>query len=78
MAINCLKNTSPGWDDINSKVVKCTYHLYIAPLTYLINWSLAQGVFPKELKIAKVIPIYKSGDCQTNNNYRPVSVLPVF
>ena len=40
--------------------------------------SLAQGVFPKELKIAKVIPIYKSGDCKTINNYRPVSVLPVF
>ena len=40
--------------------------------------SLAQGVFSKELKIAKVIPIYKSGDCKTINNYRPVSVLPVF
>ena len=76
--INCLKNTSPGWDDINSKVGKSTYHLYIAPLTYLINLSLAQGVFPKELKTAKVIPIYKSGDCKTNSNYRPVSVLPVF
>ena len=76
--INCLKNTSPGWDNINSKVVKSTYHLYIAPLTYLINLSLAQGVFAKELKIATVIPIYKSGDCKTVNNYRPVSVLSVF
>ena len=45
--INCLKNTSPGWDDINSKVVKSTYNLYIAPLTYFINLSLAQGVFQK-------------------------------
>ena len=45
--INCLKNTSPGWDDINSNVVKSTYHLYIASLTYLINLSLAQEVFPK-------------------------------
>ena len=50
-------------------VVKSTYHLYIAPLTYLINLSLAQGVFPKELKIAKVTPIYKSGDCKTINKY---------
>ena len=25
-----------------------------------------------------MIPIYKSGDCKTTNNYRPVSVLPVF
>ena len=67
-----------GWDNINSKVVKSTYHLYIALLTYLMNSSLAQGVIPKEFKIAKVIPIYKSGDCKTINNYRPVSVLPVF
>ena len=71
--INC-----PGWDDINSKVGKSTYHLYITPLKYLINLSLAQGVFSKELKIAKVIPIYKSGDCKTIKNYKPVSVLPVF
>ena len=69
---------SPGWDDINSKAVKSTYHFYIAPLTYLINLTLAQGVFSKELKITKVIPVYKSGDCKTINNYRPVSVLPVF
>ena len=34
--------------------------------------------FTKEFKIAKVIPIYKSGDCKTINNYRPVLVLPVF
>ena len=75
--INCLNNTTPGWEDINSKVVKYTYHLYIAPLTYLINLSLAQGVFPKELKIAKVMPIYKSGDCMTITNNSPVSVSPV-
>ena len=28
--------------------------------------------------MAKVVPIYKSGDCKSINNYRPVSVLPVF
>ena len=76
--INCLKDTSSGWDDLNSKIVKSTSRFYIAPLTYLINLSLTQGVFPKELKIAKVISIYKSGDCKTISNNRPISVLSVF
>ena len=35
---------------------------------------LTQGVFPKELKIAKVVSIYKSGDGKIINNYRPVSL----
>ena len=30
------------------------------------------------LKIARVIPLYKSGDLRLINNYPPVSVLPVF
>ena len=36
------------------------------------------GIFPDELKIAKVIPIYKYGDKTSIENYRPTSVLSVF
>ena len=36
------------------------------------------GIFPSELKIANVVPIYKYGDEMVFSNYRPVSVLPVF
>ena len=35
-------------------------------------------MFPDELKIAKVIPLFKSGDDSKCQNYRPVSVLPSF
>ena len=34
--------------------------------------------FPKELKMAKVIPVYKSGSTMELNNYRPISVLNTF
>ena len=28
------------------------------------------------MKIAKIIPLYKSGDNQSHCNYRPISILP--
>ena len=39
---------------------------------------ILHGVFPDELKIAKVLPLYKGGASKLLVNYRPVSVLPVF
>ena len=33
-------------------------------------------VFPDDLKIGKVAPVYNSGDKDDLNNYRPISVLP--
>ena len=40
--------------------------------------SLSQGVFPDSLKLAKVIPVYKSSDPNLIANYRPISLLPAF
>ena len=37
----------------------------------------ATGVFPTELKVANVVPIYKSNDEMIFSTYRPVSVIPV-
>ena len=39
--------------------------------------SFLIGYFPNELKITKVIPIYKNDDSKFISN-RPVSILPVF
>ena len=70
-----LKNSSSGWDDIHSKVLKRSYNYYIHFLTHIFNLSLTQGIFPQELKLARVIPLYKNEDKMLINNYRPVSVL---
>ena len=51
---------------------------YCVPLTYIINLSITQGDFPEELKLAKVLPIYKNDDEQLIQNYRPISVLPFY
>ena len=73
-----LKKKSPGCDGIIADIVKKTYPFYLDVLVHLINLSLSQGVFPSELKLAKVIPLYKGGDKELMNNYRPISILPLY
>ena len=68
---------SPGYDNINSKVFKTTARHCVIPITHLVNLSVTTGIFPDELKIARVIPVFKSEDALLFSNYRPVSVLPV-
>ena len=76
--ITTLKDGSAGWDDISARIVKCTFDSFITPLTHVLNMSITKGVFPDELKIARVVPLFKSGDPMLFSNYRPVSVLPIF
>ena len=35
-------------------------------------------MFPESIKVAKVVPTFKSGSSQDINNYRPISLLSVF
>ena len=76
--ISKLKNSSAGPDDISAKIIKLSSASIVKALTHTINLSLNEGIFPTELKVAKVVPIFKSGDSQLVSNYRPVSVLNSF
>ena len=73
-----MKNSSAGWDCISPSIIKKTYEYFVVPLVHICNVSFLYGMFPKELKIAKVIPLFKGGESKYLINYRPVSVLPVF
>jgi hypothetical protein len=73
-----LKNSPPGPDGIPASVIKESLFCFAPTLSHIINLSLQQGVFPRELKEAKIIPLYKSGSKKLTNNYRPISLLPVF
>jgi hypothetical protein len=73
---NMKAKRSSGYDNLTSNELKQIIHGLAPALTILINRSLAEGIFPDALKIAKVIPIYKSGMKDSINNYRPISVLP--
>ena len=46
------------------------------PLTLLVNQCLHTGIYPSQLKLSRVKPLFKSGDQSRFCNYRPISLLP--
>ena len=69
---------APGCDNIAMTVIKDTLNIIADPLSKIINISLKNGIFPDKLKVAKVLPVFKSEDPQYFVNYRPISLLPNF
>jgi len=53
-------------------------HCVFILLSYIYNLSLETGIVPNKFKIAKVIPIFKKGNTELPNNYRPISLLSIF
>ena len=47
-------------------------------LVKIFNQCLHQGIFPDELKVGRLTPIYKKDDECSLENYKPVSTLPIF
>ena len=75
--IDTLKNkTSCGTDQLSNNLLKYIKYEVCKPLTLIINQCMTAGIFPDEMKIAKVLPIFKKGDDSLFGNYRPVSLLP--
>ena len=70
--------TSVGDDEIPYWIVDECAETFAIPLTCIINRSIALCEFPKAWKIARVVPIHKSGDRSDIKNYRPISVLSIF
>ena len=58
-------------------VKKCIYSI-AQPLKHVFGLSFSTGIVPDQFKIAKVVPIYKSGDPRSADNYRPISLLNNF
>ena len=62
IAFTALKtNKSPGFDEISPNVVKCVFDAIIKPIKHIFGLSLNKGIFPDQLKIARVTPIFKQG-----------------
>ena len=73
MELSKYKATS---GNVTTKTLKTIARDICVPLTDCINSAILNGVFPDELKLAVVTPLYKKSDPEDKTNYRPISVLP--
>ena len=67
--------TSSGHDNISNVLLKTLNESIITPLSIIFNKSLEEGVFPDEMKLADVAPLFKTRDRSECTNYRPISLL---
>jgi len=74
--VKCMDaKSSLDSDGISTKLLKNIVHEISIPLAHVFSLSINQGIFPSKLKTARVVPIFKSGDMELTNNYRPISLL---
>ena len=69
---------SAGHDRIPISSIKQSIQIIAEPLVHIINLSITRGIVSDQMKIARVVPLFKAGDRSLFPNYRPVSILPSF
>ena len=69
---------SPGYDDIGFNVVKKCFGVLHKSMLHIFNLPLQSGIFQDNIKVARVIPLFKGGENYELGNYRSISVLPFF
>lgn len=58
-------------------LTKRVSRVLISTITRSMNIYLAVATFPEELKVARVVSMFKIGDQNTLGNYRSILMLPV-
>ena len=71
-------NKAATHDDIDSNVIIKAYYEISYPLFMIFHGPFNVDIFPEQLKVAKVSPIFKVSKIEEIGNYRPISVLPIF
>ena len=77
--LNCISflnfNKSSGPFSLPTQLMSSLNNEIAVPLSKIVNLSFQTGIFPENLKAAKVIPIHKKGSKLELTNYRPISLL---
>ena len=68
-------NKATGLANIPSRFVIDDSSVIASSLAHIVNLSLIQGAVPDDIKIARVVPLYKKSDKTHVGNYRLVSIL---
>ena len=62
-------------NDIPTKIIKQFSEIFANFLSINFNSCLESGMFPDDLKLAKVAPVFKKSEKKDKSNHRPVSIL---
>ena len=77
--INIISDLSKGKaSDIPIHLIKHCASIISPILCKFFNSFMDSGIFPAILKVGNITPIFKKGDSQLFDNYRPVSTIPIF
>ena len=71
-----LKNSRTSKNVLPVHLFKILSPILAPPLTHIMNECFRKAIFPKCLKVGRVIQIYKSGIKTDPSNYRPITTLP--
>ena len=71
-------NKAHGHDEISVRMIKICDDAIIEPLSLIYKNCIENGTFPAIWKKSNIVPVHKKRDKQIINNYRPVSLLPIF
>ena len=67
-----------GMDLISNRLLEIASPVISTHLTEIFNQCIEHSIFPDDLKVGKVVPVFKSGERDDPENYRPISILSVF
>lgn len=71
-----LKNSkSEASDSLSNTLLKNLINEISPYLTHFINKSIHSGEYPEELKVTKIIPLYKKNEKTNPINYRPLALV---
>ena len=75
---NLETGKSAGHDHIHTKFVKIAGKQLSQTLCSMFNTCVQESVFPTDLKMSEISPVFKKNDNLCKNNYRSVNVLTIF
>jgi len=71
-------NKAHGHDEISIRLIKMCNNAIAKPLFIIYKNCISKSYFPKKWKKANVVPVHKKNERNLVNNYRPISLLPIW